>query len=66
MAYYKAKLKSKGDRASHFKPFLTGKVSDKFLLTWTLLYISDTFLLALPVSWGYQLNEDIIQDLHPN
>src|SRR5215813_8574086 len=41
MAYSKAKLKSNGDRASpSFKPFLIRNVSDKFLPTRTLLYVS--------------------------
>ena len=41
MAYSKAKLKSSGDRASpYFKPFLTGNLSDTFLPTRTLLYVS--------------------------
>jgi len=41
MAYSKAKLKSNGDRASPcFKPVLTGIMSDKFLPTRALLYIS--------------------------
>jgi len=41
MAYSKAKLKSNGDRASPcFKPFLIGYISDKFLPTQTLLYVS--------------------------
>jgi hypothetical protein len=41
MAYSKAKLKSNGDRASlGFKPFLIGNISDKFLPTQTLLYVS--------------------------
>jgi hypothetical protein len=41
MAYSKAKLKSNGDRASPcFKPFLIGNISDKFLPTPTLLYVS--------------------------
>ena len=41
MAYSKAKLKSNGDRAPPcFKPFLIANISDKFLPTQTLLYIS--------------------------
>jgi len=41
MAYYKAKLKRNGDRASPcFKPFLIGNISDKFLTTRNLLYVS--------------------------
>jgi hypothetical protein len=41
MAYSKEKLKSNGDRASPcFKPFLIGNMSDKFLPTRTLLYVS--------------------------
>jgi hypothetical protein len=55
MVYSKAKLKSSDDRAfPFFKPFLIGNMSDKFLPTQTLLYVSDTFLIALPVSWGYE------------
>jgi len=38
MAYSKAKLKNIGVKASPcFKPFLIGNMSDKFLLTRTLL-----------------------------
>ena len=51
------KLKRNGDKASPcFKPFLIGNMSDKSLPIQTLLYrfYSDTFLLAFPVSWGYQ------------
>jgi hypothetical protein len=41
MAYSKAKLNSNGDRASpYFKQFLIGNISDKFLPTRTLLYVS--------------------------
>jgi len=41
MTYSKAKLKSNGDRASPcFKPFLIGNLSDNFLPTRTLLYVS--------------------------
>ena len=41
MSYPTAKLKSNGDKASPcFKPFLTGNISDKFLPTRTLLYVS--------------------------
>ena len=41
MGYSKAKLKSNGDRASPcFKPFLIGNISDTFLPTRTLLYVS--------------------------
>ena len=41
MACSKAKLKSSGDRASPcFKPFLIGNLSDTFLPTRTLLYVS--------------------------
>ena len=52
-----SKVKNTGDRASPcFKPFLIGNMSDKFLPTRTLLHVSvrHTFLLALPVSWGFQ------------
>jgi len=41
MAYSKAKLKSNGDKAPPcFKPFLIGNMSDKFLPTRTVLYVS--------------------------
>jgi hypothetical protein len=41
MAYSKAKLKNSGDRVSPcFKPFLIGNMSDRFLPTPTLLYVS--------------------------
>jgi hypothetical protein len=41
MAYSKAKLKSTGDRVSPcFRPFCIGKLSDKCLPIWTLLYVS--------------------------
>jgi len=41
MSYSKALLKSIGDRASPcFKPFLRGNLSDTFLPTRTLLYVS--------------------------
>ena len=41
MAYSKAKLNNNGDRASpYFKPYLIGNISDKFLPTRTLLYVS--------------------------
>ena len=41
MTYSKAKLNSNGDRASPcFKPFLIGNLSDNFLPTRTLLYVS--------------------------
>jgi len=42
MAYSKAKLKSSGHKVSpYFKPSVIGNVKTHFLL-------------ALPVSWGYQ------------
>ena len=41
MAYSTAQLKSNGNEASPcFKPFLTENMSDKFLPTWSLLYLS--------------------------
>jgi hypothetical protein len=40
MAYSKAKLKSNGDKASYFIPFLIGKLSEKCLPVWTLLQVS--------------------------
>jgi hypothetical protein len=46
MAYAKAKLKSCGDKASpSFKPFWIGKLSDKCLPIWTLLYASFKHIL---------------------
>ena len=65
MAYSKAKLKSSGDRASPCsKPFLIGNLSDTFLPTRTLLYVSLrlifinlTSLLGIPNLWP-----DYIQD----
>jgi hypothetical protein len=68
MAYSKAKLKTNGDKAStYFKPFLTDNMSDKYLPAWTLQWVSlRRILLALPVKWFYQLNENIIQDLPSN
>jgi len=53
MVYSKANLKSDGDKAYPcFKTSLTENMPDKCLPTRTQLYVS--FLLALPVSWGYQ------------
>jgi len=47
MAYSKAKLKSNGDRASpYFKPMLIGNMSDTFLSTRTLLYVSVRHILT--------------------
>ena len=41
MVYSKAKFKSNGDRATPcFKPFLIGNMSDKFLPTRTLVWLS--------------------------
>ena len=41
MAYSKSKLKIYGDKASPCcKPFLIGNMSDKFLPTWALIYVS--------------------------
>jgi hypothetical protein len=41
MAYSKAKLKSSHDKAApSFKPFWIGKLSNKCLSIWTLLYVS--------------------------
>jgi hypothetical protein len=46
MAYSKAKLKSNGDKASpYFKPFWTGKLSDKCLSIRILLYVSVKHIL---------------------
>jgi hypothetical protein len=46
MAYYRAKLKSSGNKASScFKPFWIGKLSDKCLPIWTLLYVSFKHIL---------------------
>ena len=57
MAYYKAKLKINGIKASPC--FLMGNVWDKFFLH-GLCYTfhSDTFLLALPVSLGYRTQSE--------
>jgi len=54
MAYSKAELKSNGDRASpYFKPFLIGNMSDKFLPTQTLLYVSVRHIfISLTSFWG--------------
>jgi len=56
MAYSKAKFKSSCDTASPcFRPFLIRNMSDKnFLLGLCYMFHSDTFLLVLPVSRGYQ------------
>jgi len=56
MAYPKAKLKSNGDKETpFFKPFLRGNISGKcFPSQLCYRFISDTFLLALAVSWRYQ------------
>jgi hypothetical protein len=45
MAYSNAKLKSSGDRASYFRPFWIGKLSDNCLAIWTLLYVSFKHIL---------------------
>jgi hypothetical protein len=46
MAYSKAKSKSSGDKASPcFRPFWKGKLSDKCLPIWTLLYVSFKHIL---------------------
>jgi hypothetical protein len=46
MAYSKAKLKSSGDGAYHcFRPFWTGKLSDKCLPIQTLQYVSFKHIL---------------------
>ena len=68
MAYSKAKLKSNGDRASPcFNPFLIGNISDKFLPTRTLLYVSVrhiftslTSFLGIPNSRRILLHTGII------
>jgi hypothetical protein len=52
MAYSKAKLKSSGERASPcFKLFLIGNLSDTFLPTWTLLYVSDRHVFISLISF---------------
>ena len=55
MAYSKAKLKSIGDRASPcFKPFLIGNLSDTFLPTRTLLYVSVRLFMMRDIQqWKY-------------
>jgi hypothetical protein len=46
MAYSKAKLKNNSDTASPcFKPFWVGKLSEKCLPIWTLLYVSFKHIL---------------------
>jgi hypothetical protein len=46
MVYSKAKLKSGGDRASPcFRPLWIGKLSDKYLPAWTLVYLSFKHIL---------------------
>jgi hypothetical protein len=52
MAYSKAKLKSGGDRASpYFRSFWIGKLSDKCLPIWTLLYVSFKHILITLTSF---------------
>jgi hypothetical protein len=46
MAYFKAKMKSSGEKASCFRPFSIGKLSDDCL--WTLLYVSFKLILIMP------------------
>jgi hypothetical protein len=49
MAYSTATLKTSGDKASpYFKPFWMGKLSNKWLPMWTLLYVSFKHIL---ISW---------------
>ena len=53
MAYSKARLKSVGGRASPcFKPFLMGNLSDTFMPTRTLLYVS-VRLSFIKIGWTY-------------
>ena len=71
MAYSKAKLKSNGDRAFPcFRPFLIGNLSDTFLPTQTLLYVSVRLIfinlrsfLGIPNSMRilYKTSQDPIQ-----
>jgi len=63
MAYSKAELKIVGDRASPcFKPFLGGNLSDTFLPTQTLLYVSVRLIFINRTSFlGIKkLNENLI------
>jgi hypothetical protein len=63
MAYSEAELKSSGDRASPFSPFWIGKLSDKCLPIWTLLYVYfKHILIILTVFMG----ENIVQYFPPN
>ena len=52
MAYSKAKMKSNSNKTSPcFKPFLIGNMSDKFLPTQTLLYVSVRHIFINPTSF---------------
>jgi len=57
MAYPKAKLKSEFDKLfSYFQPFLIGDMSDNcFAYPDSAMGFTETFLLALLVSWRYQV-----------
>jgi len=63
MVYSKPKLNSNGDRASLcFKLFLMGNVSDKFLPTQTLLYISVRHIfISLTIFMGIPNSIRILQ-----
>ena len=68
MAYCTAKLQRNSDKTSPcLKPFTTGNMPDKCLLPGLSYRLhSDTFLLALPVSWGYQTQWEYYTRLPPN
>jgi hypothetical protein len=64
MAYSKAKLKSCGGKASpYFRPFRIGKLSEKYLLIWILLYVSFKHILISLTSFmgAPKLYENIVQ-----
>jgi len=59
MAYYKANLKSSGDRASScFKPFLIGNLSDTFSPTRILLYVSVRLIFINLTSFNYKQRQN--------
>jgi hypothetical protein len=69
MAYSKAKLESRGDKASPcFRPFWMGKLSDKCLPIWTLLYIKFKHILISLTSFMGTPNsyENTVQYFPPN
>jgi hypothetical protein len=67
MAYPKAKLKSEFDKLSpYFQPFLIGNMSDNsFAYPDSAIGSTETFLLALLISWRYQVEREY-KDIQPN